>query len=348
MMARQRLALGALIAALLGGVAYLNTPPALVSEAPTPELPDDIDGYLEDAERRVAAQYDLIPDTEKRLTWYAEPGERTAYAVVNLHGFSATRQETAPLAERVAAALAANLFETRLSGHGHSERPLDAVRAEDWLADAAEALAIGARLGERVVVIGTSTGGTLALAMSKHEAAAAVSDIVLISPNLQPRDSKARWLTRPAGPLIARFIAGDTRSWEAHNELQARYWSTTYPIEAAVEVMRLVDALNAGLPMELHQNLLVLQSPEDQVVSPEATRQAFEQISAARKRLIEIEDAEDPSRHVLAGDILAPESTARITATIIDFIRTAESEQLRQLPRSRTAHGRPPSDRTTE
>jgi esterase/lipase len=343
-MARQRLLLAALLAALLGGVAYLNTPPALVSAAPAPDLPDDIDGYLEDAERRVAAQYELIPDTEKRLTWYAEPGARTSYAVVSLHGFSATRQETAPLAERVALSLAANLFETRLAGHGHAKRPMDAVRAEDWLDDAAEALAIGARLGDRVVVIGTSTGGTLALAMSKHDAAAAVSDIVLISPNLQPRDSKASWLTRPAGPLFARFIAGDTRSWEAHNELQARYWSTTYPIEAAVEVMRLVDALNAALPMQLHQNLLVLQSPEDRVVSPEATRRAFEQISAPRKQLIEIEDAEDPSRHVLAGDILAPKSTPHIAAIIIDFIRASGSEELRSGNRSKTPHRDQPSN----
>jgi esterase/lipase len=343
-MARRKLLLAALVAALLGGVAYLNTPPALVSAATTPELPDDIDSYLADAERLVTAQYELIPDTEKRVTWYAEPGARTAYAVVNLHGFSATRQETAPLAERVAASLAANLFETRLSGHGHSERPMHAVRAEDWLADTAEALAIGARLGEKIVVIGTSTGGTLALAMSKHETAAPVSDIVLISPNLQPRDGNARWLTRPAGPLIAKFIAGDTRSWEAHNELQARYWSTSYPIEAAVEVMRLVDALNAWLPMKLHQNLLVLQSPDDQVVSPKATRQAFEQISAPRKQLIKIEDAEDPSRHVLAGDILAPESTSRIAATIIDFVRTGGSEEFRSVPRSKTAHREQPSN----
>jgi alpha-beta hydrolase superfamily lysophospholipase len=319
-MARRKLLLAALVGIIVGGVAYLNTPPALVSAATAPELPDDIDTYLANAERRVAAEYELIPDTEKRVTWYADPGVRTAYAVVNLHGFSATRQETAPLAERVAVSLAANLFETRLSGHGHSERPMHAVRAEDWLADTAEALAIGARLGEKIVVIGTSTGGTLALAMSSHETAAPVSDIVLISPNLQPRDGNASWLTRPAGPLIARLVAGDTRSWEAHNELQARYWSTSYPIEAAVEVMRLVDALNARLPLELHQNLLVLQSPDDEVVSPQATWQAFERISAPRKQLIEIENAEDPSKHVLAGDILAPGSTESVAAAIVTFV----------------------------
>jgi alpha-beta hydrolase superfamily lysophospholipase len=319
-MAHRKLVLSTLLLALVGGVIYANTPPTLINAAVTPQLPDDIETWLADNEQQVMSQYALIPGTEKRVTWYGQPGERTGYAVVNVHGFSATRQETAPLAERVASALAANLFETRLAGHGHAQRPMDAVQAEQWLDDTAEALAIGAQLGEKVVVIGTSTGGTLALAMHDHPSARTVSDIVLISPNLQPRDGKAGWLTRPAGPLIARLVAGDTRSWDAHNELQARYWSTSYPIEAAVEVMRLVDLLNSRLPMQLEQNLLVLQSPQDKVVSAEASRRAFEQISAPRKRFIEIEDAEDPSHHVLAGDILAPNSTDRIAAAIVNFV----------------------------
>lgn len=306
--------------AAVGAVAVLNTPPALVNAAVAPELPEDIEVWLANSERQVTAQFALIPATEKRVTWHGDPGTRTPYAVVNLHGFSATRQETAPLAERVAGSLGANLFETRLAGHGHTEQPMHAVQAEDWLADTAEALAIGARLGEKTVVIGTSTGGTLALAMSSHDSADAVSDIVLISPNLQPNDGKAAWLTRPAGPLIARLVAGDTRSWEAHNEQQERYWSTSYPMDAAIEVMRLVDLLNARLPMQLEQNLLVLLSPDDTVVSPEATKQAFARIDAPRKTLIAIENAGDPSNHVLAGDILSPSSTDDVAALIVDFV----------------------------
>jgi len=319
-MARRKLLAAAAAAALLGGIAYLTTPPALVNAAAPPELPENIEAWLADTEQEITAQYALIPETEKRVSWHGEAGERTPYAVVNLHGFSATRQETAPLAERVAAALGANLFETRLAGHGHTEQPMHAVSAEAWLADTAEALAIGARLGDKTVVIGTSTGGTLALAMSGHQSAATVSDIVVISPNVQPSDGKAAWLTRPAGPLLARLIAGDTRSWQAHNEQQARYWTTSYPIDAAVEVMRLVDLLQSQLPLRLEQNLLVLLSPGDTVVSPEATKEAFERIDAPRKRLIEISDAGDPSNHVLAGDILSPDSTDDIAAAIVEFV----------------------------
>jgi alpha-beta hydrolase superfamily lysophospholipase len=319
-MTRRRIIVAAAAAALLGGIAYLTTPPALVNAALPPELPENIEAWLADTEAEIATQYALVPETEKRVTWHGEAGARTPYAVVNLHGFSATRQETAPLAEHVAAALGANLFETRLAGHGHTEQPMHAVRAEDWLADTAEALAIGARLGEKTVVIGTSTGGTLALALAGQPAAAAVSEIVVISPNVQPSDGKAAWLTRPAGPLLARLIAGDTRSWQAHNEQQARYWTTSYPIDAAIEVMRLVDLLNSQLPMRLEQNLLVLLSPGDTVVSPAATKDAFARIDAPRKQLIEIDDAGDPSNHVLAGDILSPESTDGIAAAIVEFV----------------------------
>ena len=67
-MARRKLLLPVLVGTLVGGIVYLNTPPALVGAATAPELPDDIDTYLADAERRVAAQYELIPDTEKRVT----------------------------------------------------------------------------------------------------------------------------------------------------------------------------------------------------------------------------------------------------------------------------------------
>ena len=309
-------------AALLVGFAlllYLTTPPALVNAAAVPNLPADLESYLAEREKQVDSDFALVPGTEKRVVW-REPGQRTEYAVIYLHGFSATRQETAPLAERIAAELGANLFETRLTGHGHSQRPMHGVQAEAWLQDAVEALSIGARIGDKLVVIVTSTGGTLALATAEHESAAAVSDIVLISPNLQPADRRSNWLTRPLGPLLAQLISGDTRSWTAHNEQQERFWSTSYPTTAVVEVMRLVDFVRNRLPMSVPQDLLVIVSPDDSVVSAEVTKLAFERIDAPKQRLIEFEQAQDPSRHVLAGDILSPDTTETLATTIVDFV----------------------------
>ena len=101
---------GGLIAiAVIAGALFLLTPAKLVNGAAEPVLPDDLDAYLAASERNAADGFELIPGTEKRIHWQV-PGERTDYVVIYLHGFSATRQEMAPVAERIADQLGANLF----------------------------------------------------------------------------------------------------------------------------------------------------------------------------------------------------------------------------------------------
>ncbi|NNF40560.1 MAG: alpha/beta fold hydrolase [Woeseiaceae bacterium] len=310
-----------LVSALLVTVAVLwfLTPAKLESSGVEIVVPDDMDGWLLAGERETARRFGLVPDTEKRLRWF-DQRQRTGFVVIYLHGFSATRQETAPLAETVASALGANLFETRLRGHGRQREPLAGISAEDWLQDAVEALTIASRLGDRIVLIGTSTGATLAAAMLDHPLMQSVDTIVMISPNFAPRDPNAAWLTRPAGPLLARLMVGETRSWQAHNEAQQRFWSTTYTIDAAVEMMRLVNLANRKLPARIPQRLLMLYSMDDAVISPQAALAVFEQTGSPQKAAIEIRDAGDPSRHVLAGDVLSAETTGEIATAIVDFI----------------------------
>ncbi|MBT8067179.1 MAG: lysophospholipase [Gammaproteobacteria bacterium] len=298
---------------------WLLTPTKLESSVAAAPLPDDFEAWIAQSEKEAATRFGLIPGTEKRIRWF-DARDKSQYAVVYLHGFSATRQETAPLAEYVADALGANLFETRLRGHGRLRDGLTDVRAEDWLADAVEALAVAARLGEKVVVIGTSTGATLAAAMLGHPAMDAVDTIVMLSPNIAPHDPAAAWLTRPAGPLLARLLAGETRSWEPHNEAQGRYWSTSYPMAAAVEMMRLVDLANRHFPARISQRLLMFYSKDDTVVSPTAAMATYDATDAPQKAIIEIKNPGDPSHHVLAGDVLSAAKTRQIADNIVEFI----------------------------
>jgi esterase/lipase len=304
---------------IAGATLWFLTPAKLQPAIAEIVLPDDLDTWLETGERQAIERYGLVPDTEKRIIW-AGDRDRTPYSVLYLHGFSATRQETAPLAEIVASTLGANLFETRLTGHGRKREALTDVRAEDWLQDAAEALTIASRLGERVIVIGTSTGATLAAAMLGHPAMDVVDILVMISPNFAPRDPGASWLTRPAGPFLAQMLVGDMRSWQPHNEKQARYWSTSYPTASAVEMMRLVDLANRKLPDAIPQRLLMFYSLEDAVISPTEALSVFQRTAAPQKTAIEIVDPGDPSHHVLAGDVLSNENTRRIANNIVAFI----------------------------
>lgn len=320
---KHRILIGvALMLAAVSLTLFAVAPSKLFNAARAPEIDGDLDEWLAKSEREANAKEALIPETGKRIRWYqGRKNSKTRYSVIYLHGFSATRQEIAPVGELIADGLEANLFETRLAGHGHQDNPLQGVHAEDWLEDAAEALSIGAEIGEQIIIMGTSTGATLALAMTGHPSFEPVSTIVLLSPNFAPRDVNAEFLTWPGGPQLAEMVAGKTRSWEPKNELQALYWSTTYPMAAAVEMMRLVQYVRGKLPMRLQQSLLTIYSPKDTVVDTGRIVEAFGQMDSPRKQLVAIPGSGDSSNHVLAGDILAPENNLAIADQIIAFIR---------------------------
>jgi esterase/lipase len=305
-----------LIAALM-----LTAPPELLNSARVHDVSGDLDAWLAKREREVSAHTAIIPGTEKRIRWFqGRKNEKARYSVVYFHGFSASRQEIAPVGELISQALRANLFETRLTGHGHRNNPLEGVRAEQWLNDAAEALQIGAEIGERVVVMGTSTGATLALAMLDHPLFEKVSDIVLLSPNFGLRDTNTEFLTWPGGPQLAYLVAGDTHSWTPRNELQAQFWSYSYPMDAVIEMMRLVQFVRDKLPTQLEQSLLTIYSPQDTVVDTQWITLAFEQMDSPRKQLITIPGSADRDNHVLAGDIMLPENNQLITDHVVQFV----------------------------
>jgi len=301
---------------------YVSSPASLGNDVRAPSIEGDPAGWVEAAERHAQSETPLIPGTEKRIVW-RDPGSRsrTASSVVYLHGFSATRQEIAPVAELLAEALDANLFETRLRGHGQVRSPLTGARAEDWLADAAEALAIGASLGDRVVVMGTSTGATLALAMAGHETFESVAALLLVSPNFGPADGRAEFLTWPGGPWLAELLVGETRSWTPWNELQGRYWSTSYPTAATVEMMRLVKHVRSRLPLQIDVPVLTFYSPSDTVINVEKIRTSLELLDVPRAVTIEISESGDPSNHVLAGDILSRGNNTLIVEHSVRFLR---------------------------
>jgi esterase/lipase len=262
---------------------------------------------------------DLVPGTEKRLVWQGAE-QRTAWSVVALHGFSASRQETAPLAEIVANRLGANLFETRFTAHGLKHDGLVNVRAEAWLDDVAEALAVGRAIGEKVVVIAISNGATLATAMLDHPAMDAVDTLVMISPNFAPADPKAMWITNPGGPLLLKLISGNTRSWEAYNEQQALYWTTSYPTAALIEVIRGVDRAKQKLKTVTAPRVQLFYSPDDKVISVPSMLSAYDAILSPQKEINAVPETGEPSAHVLAGDIISPDNTLPIAEKIVGFI----------------------------
>lgn len=309
----------------VAGVVLAGPRERLDAEAPidVPALPAtlaELPDWLAQREAQVPA---LRPAAAKQIVWAdATTPVQTPIAVVYLHGYSATRVETAPLADSVAAALGANLFYTRLRGHGRDGAAMAEARPEDWLRDTREALAIGQRLGERVVVIGTSTGGTLGLwAAAEAPEREALAGLVLISPNFAPADPRSGLLTAPWGGWLARLVQGPEYRWQPANDAQAAGWTTAYPTAALPRMMALVDAVNRpDLLARVETPTLMLYAPGDQVIDVEALGIGFEALGADIRERVAIDDSEAPSQHVIAGDVLSPGTTQPIARRIVAFL----------------------------
>jgi len=288
-------------------------------------LPADLDAWLAQSEARFT---DLRRDADKRIVW-SDPATkaRTRYAIVYIHGFSATRMETSPLAETIAKALGANLFFTRLAGHGRSDDAMGEATISAWMNDVLEAYAIGERLGERVIVMGTSTGGGLATLLAARPEAKDMHALVLVSPNFNVQQWNAPMILWPWGEQIAKLVVGDYRTWEAINPRHAENWTMRYPVRALIPMMQsiaMLDALDFGT---LRTPTLIFYAHGDQLVDTAAIERHFARIGAAKKELVVVDYAEDPMQHVLAGDILSPGATARISETVATFARSDAPRQ---------------------
>lgn len=280
-------------------------------------LPADLDRYLAESE----AQFpDLVPDTEKTIIWANAAKTKTPLALIYLHGFTATRQESAPLADRIAARLGANLFYTRLTGHGRSGQALGEATANDWLNDTLEAVEIGKRLGDRVIVLGTSTGGTLAAWQALQADDEAVLAYVLMSPNFGLKDWSGQILTWPWAEELVPLLVGPEYEWKPLNPRHAYYWTEKYPSPALLQMMGLVKLVRESPLENIKKPLLVIYSPNDQVVDPQATERTFPRFGSPVKKLVARPESENPEHHVLAGDILAPGDTEAIATIILEFI----------------------------
>jgi esterase/lipase len=284
-----------------------------------PDLPADLDAYLRSAEAAVPA---LRPGDGKEVVW-ADPAtrRRTPLAIAYLHGFSADRHEVEPLVSGVAADLGANLLFTRLRGHGRDGAAMAEATVEAWLDDTAEAVAIGGRIGERVVLVGTSTGGTLALwAATREEVRDRLAAVVLISPNFHPADRSSRLLLYPWGGLIARGVVGDQRCFTAENARQEAHWTTCYPTEALLPMMALVEHVRTMELSGVKTPALLVYSPSDRVVDVAETERVAARLTEAPLQVVRFETSDDPGQHVLAGDILSPASTPALASLIREFL----------------------------
>ncbi len=299
---------------------YLLGPKVKVDTRYTvPELPEDLDQYLHRTENICG---DITPGAEKIIHWAnPEQKNKTRFAFVYFHGFSATRQEAMPVPELVAKHFNCNIFYTRLTGNGRGSEAVANGTVNSWVNDASEAMEIARRIGEQTIVIGCSTGATIAWwTVCQKTFTAQTAALIFFSPNFGTADPRGTLLTIRWGRQLAEAIAGKYREGIVHSDTHSKYWATRYPTRALLPMMGMVKLARKIKPSLWEKPAFIVYSPYDDTVDPLQIQKFYQKLTS-RKRILEIDDPSAPSQHVIVGDILAPQNTDRVTVAIIDFIQ---------------------------
>lgn len=294
------------------GVAIISGGSAAARQPELVELEDSI-------RNQEAAFSDIVENTQKSIRWINQ-FEKTQLAIVYIHGFSASAREISPVTERLADALQANVFYTRLTGHGRSEDAMAQASVDKWLKDVRQAYEIGSMIGEKVIVISVSTGSTLAAWLATQEFASAMAANIMISPNFGIKNRSGEIVRWSWGFKFAKWLNGPYRSFTPQNELHKKYWTERYPIEAVVPMVKLVDQIVDLDYSDVSTPTLMMFSPQDQVIRVDRVHQIAERMSNAIVRLHPYSNSQDPYQHVLAGDACSPQTTDEVISILKDYL----------------------------
>ena len=182
----------------------------------------------------------LKPDNESRILW-ANPDSiyKTEYVLLYLHGFSASPKEGYPINHDFGAHFGMNTYIPRLYGHGlDSPANLKDLTPDKLINSAKDALTVARQLGEKVIIMSSSTGGTLSLLLAAENPD--VYAQILYSPNIEIKDNSSKILMLPWGLNLGKLIAGETLIYDDEPEVQ-KYWQSTYCIEGVANLQSLVE-----------------------------------------------------------------------------------------------------------
>lgn len=283
-------------------------PSAPVYDKAMPAVPaiENLTAYISVNE----ATHKLRPNNEARIVWANDSArQKTAYAIVYLHGFSASQEEGNPVHRDIAQKFGCNLYLSRLAEHGiDTSEQLINLTADKYWESAKQALAIGRQLGDKVILMGTSTGATQALQLAATYPAD-VAGLVLYSPNIAINDPNAWLLNNPWGLQIARLVLGSKyNNPKDDRPVYKQYWNKPYRLEATVALEEMLETSMLKENFEkIHQPVLMLyyyknEKEQDKVVMVSAMKKMFDELGtvAGEKREVALPNT---GNHVIASPI---------------------------------------------
>lgn len=274
------------------------------------EIPlNQLDSFVVERESKVA---DLKAGCEAKIIWNDTIPSKTKFSIVYLHGFSATHEEGAPIHTDFAKRYGCNLYLSRLYDHGRLDsNTFRGMTPNQLLESAEEALSIGSAIGEKVIVMSCSTGGTMDVALSHLYSNIAAH--IMYSPNIEIADPSSKMVTMPWGKNLMTAVMGGEHTHIDYNDLAKQYWAESYHTDGIVALQTILDDYMVEENFNKIDEPLFLgcyykdEEHQDNVVSVDAMRDFFEHIGTTsdKKRFMEFPKAGSHviSSHVFSGDL---------------------------------------------
>ena len=227
------------------GIIYFFGPSPKTPEYSTtfPKVSSDLSFIADSISKSETDRGNVKPGNEAKIIFANDSlKNKTEWSLVYIHGFSASEKEGDPINREFAKRYGMNLFLARMSDHGIDTTDALVNMTSDRLwKTAKEALAVGNQIGDKVILMSTSTGGTLSLLLaSKYPNK--VSALISFSPNVRINDPAAFLLNDPWGLQIARLaMGGESRTTGPDDDETSKYWNNKYRLESVVNLQQLVE-----------------------------------------------------------------------------------------------------------
>ena len=284
---------------------------------------EGIEGYIEGRE----AELPIKEGNESRIVWADTAGMPTEYVLLYLHGFSASSYEGSGVTYDFVKEFGVNAYLPRLAAHGlEDDEPLLEMTPARLYHSAKEALVVAHKLGEKVLVMGTSTGCTLAL-MLAADFPELVDGLILYSPNIKIRNTFAPLLSGPWGLQLSRLAHGGKYAVteDEPESDNCKYWNCRYRVEAQVYLQQLLDMrMNRKEFAKVHQPVFMGyyyldKKHQDETVSVKAALRMFDELGTPsnQKEKVAFPGA---GAHVI-GCELTSRSVPAVKEATFDFVR---------------------------
>ncbi len=244
---------------------------------------------------------------------YLIKGKSSKMGVVLVHGFLAAPRELSELADYLGKQ-GLWVAVVRLKGHGTSPDDLALRGCDDWRESVDSGYAALKMVCKRVVLVGFSFGGGLALDCAARNGN--IAGVVAISPPLRLQDFSSRFA--PSLDIWNRLMSAVhyQKGKLEFLEITLEHPDVNYrrlPVAGLAALEQFMSELEEKLP-NISTPALIIQSQDDPVVDPKGTRLLFEMLGSPQKKYRSF----DFTRH----GILSGEGAGKVHTVIGEFIES--------------------------